>query len=330
MAERNTNKDRYSPLGLFYIFKKRGKKMKRFFATVLAMVLMLTTFSLTAAAAGTDETAEVYVTICDKNGQLVLVQEKIIVTDVDEDNALTINDALYNAHEAKYEGGAAAGYGSYYNPYLGLAMNKLWGVVNGERYGYYVNNALAWNLADTVKDGDYINAFVYTDLTNCSDIYCYFDVNTVSVSQGDEVTLTLSMIGFDVNNNYNLITPPVAGAAITVNGRTTEYKTDSEGKATVKLNEAGTYVISAVSETQLLVPPVCVASVEATTEITSEAAASDTETAAIAAVETMGASGSASPETGDSLNAAFFAILMMISFTGIVVFTVKGRRSYEK
>ena len=44
----------------------------------------------------------VFVTICDKDGKIALAQEKINVTDADGDGTLTITDALFCAHEAKY------------------------------------------------------------------------------------------------------------------------------------------------------------------------------------------------------------------------------------
>lgn len=310
--------------------------MKRIFATVLTLIMVIT-FSLTAFAEGTTEIAEVYVTISDGNGKIVLAQEKIIVNDTDADGALTINDALFNAHEAKYEGGAAAGYSATYGAY-GLSMNKLWGVVNGGSYGYYINNASAWSLTDVVKSGDYINAYAFTDLTAWSDTYSYFDVNTVVAKQDDEVSLTLLAAGFD--ENFNPVTLPVSDATITVNGTATEYKTDEEGKVTVKLTEAGTCVISAVSETQNLVPPVCVATVviaettaisETTGSVSEPTTAVATEVVTTAVPETtMAQTDESYPETGDNTNAVFIVMLMMVSFAGIIVLSVKGRKSYEK
>ena len=223
----------------------------------IALVLMLAVaaFSCSLAASATAETAEVYVTIA--NGEVVLAQEAVAVTDIDADGALTINDALYCAHEAKFEGGAAAGYGSAMSDW-GLSLTKLWGVENGGSYGYYVNNTSAMGLADPVNNGDYINAFVYSDLTTWSDTYCYFDVNTVSANAGEAVTLKLLAAGYDAN--WNPVETPVAGASITINGVDTGVVTDDAGQAVVTLNESG--VISAVSSSQVLVPPVCVAAVE--------------------------------------------------------------------
>lgn len=230
--------------------------MKKLSALALTLIMLATmVFSVFATTA---DVVEVYVTIADANGMLALAQEKISVTDIDNDDVLTINDALYCAHEAKYKGGAKAGYASSNSDY-GLSLVKLWGESNSSGFGYYVNNASAWSLGDIVKNGDFVNAFVYTDLTTWSDTYCYFDVNTVQVKTGDEINLALSASGYD--ENYNPITLPVADATITVNGVATNYVTDAQGKVTVKINKAGTCVISATSSTQILVPPVCVADV---------------------------------------------------------------------
>ena len=199
--------------------------------------------------------ATVLVTIADENGKLALTMEAVTVTDIDADGVLTINDALYCAHEDYYEGGAAAGYASAMSEY-GLSLAKLWGAENGASYGYYVNDVAAWGLSDPIAEGDRINAFVYTDLTAWSDTYCYFDVAEADAKAGDTITLTLSSAGYDAD--WNPITLPVAGATITVNGEKTDAVTDENGKATVTLSGEGTLIISAVSDTQTLVPPVCV------------------------------------------------------------------------
>ncbi len=239
--------------------------MKKFLSLAAAL-LLLGTCSVPALAA---DTAEVYVTIADANGALVLAQEAISVTDVDNDGVLTINDALYAAHEENYAGGAAAGYGSGMTDY-GLSMNKLWGTENGGGYGYYVNNASAWSLADPVTDGDYINAFVYTDLTAWSDTYCFFDVQRVEGTVGGAVTLTLSAAGYDAE--YNPITVPVENAVITINGEATAYTTDANGSVTIPLDKSGTLLVSATSDSQNLVPPVCtVTAASATAPQTSDA-----------------------------------------------------------
>lgn len=218
--------------------------MKKIFALMLAVLMLL---SLTPALAE-ETTPVVYVTIA--NGEVVLPWQAVELTDADEDGALTIADALYLAHEAAFEGGAEAGFACENTEY-GLSLTKLWGVDNGGAFGYYVNDAMAMSLADPVADGDYISAYVYTDAATYSDAYCFFDLKTAS--EGD-VTLTLSGVSFD--KDFTLLTNPIAGATITVNGEKTDVVTDENGQATVTV-KAGD-VISAVSDTATLVPPCCV------------------------------------------------------------------------
>ncbi|MBR3290154.1 MAG: hypothetical protein IKI63_05210 [Clostridia bacterium] len=242
---------------------KHLNTIKRIGATLLGLTLLMSLFAISAAA---ELSATVLVTIADENGALALASEPVIVNDTDADGVLTIHDALYCAHEAYYEGGAAAGYASVQSEY-GLSLTKLWGAENGGSYGYYVNDASAMSLSDPIADGDRVNAFVYTDLTAWSDTYCYFDVTELSGEVGD-VTLTLSAASFD--ENWAPIVVPVVGATLTINGEKTDAVTDENGCATITLPGTGAVVISAVSDTQTLVPPVCVTRMEAVEEISEE------------------------------------------------------------
>lgn len=244
--------------------------MKKLIASVSAIALTFST-AFTAFAA---DSADVYVTISDGTGALALAQEKITVTDVDADGALTINDALYIAHEEHCKGGAETGYASGETEY-GLSLNKLWGVENGGSYGYYVNNASAMSLSDPVAEGDYINVYAYSDLTAWSDTYCWFDIDSAELTAGGEIALTLSYAGYDAD--WNPVTAFVNGAVITINGEKTDITTDSQGKAEIKFDEAGEYIISAVSDTQTLVPPVCKVTVTAA-EASSDSATTAPET----------------------------------------------------
>lgn len=226
-----------------------------------------------------------------------MAQEEVTVADVDKDGVLSISDALYAAHEAKFTGGAAAGYAASVTEY-GLSLDKLWGVANGGSYGYYLNNVSAWSLADAVKDGDYVNAFVYTDLSSFSDTYCYFDVNTVTAEAGKEITLTLYAAGYDTN--YNPVRLAVEGAEITLNGQKTGVKTDGNGKAVITVPAEGSYIISAVSSVQTLVAPVLKATI-------TPATVTDT---------VLSPEGNTKPKTADSGNvtvAALFAVMSLCS-----------------
>ncbi len=295
--------------------------MKKVLWVAMVMLFLLCALSISAFAEEADsEPVTVYVTISDETGTLVLSQEAISVTDADEDGILSINDALYAAHEATYEGGASEGYASSEGQY-GLSMDKLWGISNGGSYGYYVNNASALNLVDPVKDGDYLNAFIYTDLTSWSDTYCYFDVNTALADENGEVTLTLSAQGYD--ESYNPIVIPVEGAVMTIDGEATEYVTDAEGKAKIALGESGTHIISAASETQTLVPPVCKVTF-AESEQSPVQTESDGESDTFAPIDTASDADGEEPEEN---NTAFTVVIVAtVLVLAILVFCVIKRR----
>lgn len=311
--------------------------MKKILVVTMILFMLLSTVSITAFAQTSDQIS-VYVTISDKDGKLVLTQEKITVTDVDNDDILTINDALYNAHEAKYEGGAKAGYESAYSAY-GLSLNKLWGIANGSSYGYYVNNKSALSLADIIKEGDYINAFIYTDLTTWSDTYCYFDVNTATVEAGEELNLTLLASGYD--SEYNPIEIPVENAVITVNGEKTSIKTNAQGNATIKIDDGGEYIISATSDTQVLVPPVVIMTVlgDEITSATEAAIATEistvTEATSVVATSpatenTTSSSEKTSPKTGVNPDSFIYVIFSITLLGAVFALTVSCKKNYEK
>ena len=234
--------------------------MKKTLAVLLAVLLCLSM----AACGAENETAAVtpvvtvYVTIADA-GVLEAAQTAVEVPDGDGDGTCSIDEALRAAHDALYAGGAEAGYASAETEY-GLSLTRLWGVENGGSYGYYVNDAAAMSLSDPLREDDRVVAYSYADLSAWSDMYSFFDVTRAEVAAGEELTLTLSGAGYD--EAWNPITVGVEGAALTVNGAATEWTTGADGAVTFTLGEAGEYVVSAVSESELLVPPVCVVTVK--------------------------------------------------------------------
>ncbi|MDO4863077.1 MAG: hypothetical protein Q4A05_02805, partial [Ruminococcus sp.] len=249
--------------------------MKKFIAAAAAAFITCSAMSITAFAE--EASADVFVTVADGEGKLAVAQEAVTVTDIDKDGKLTINDALVITHDKFYEGGSEAGYASSEGQY-GLGLDKLWGTENGGSYGYYVNNAAAMGLADEVKSGDYINAFVYPDPSAwATTYYGWFDKNTAEADEGGEIEVTLMRASFD--ENYQMVPVAVEGAAITVNGSATEVKTDAEGKAKIKLDNAGKNIISAASpEGMTLISPVLVADVKAAETTTTTEAATTTTT----------------------------------------------------
>lgn len=216
--------------------------MKKILCIAMASLLLLC-----ACAAG----ESVYVSISNGEGELVMAREAVELSDADGDGALTINDALLIAHDQSFEGGSAEGYLAEDLGY-GLSLSKLWGEENGGSYGYYIDNAAAVSLADPVADGSHVKAFVYSDLEAWSDVYCYFDKESVSAG---EVELTLTALTYDAD--WNLVPAAVEGAVITVDGADSGVVTDANGVATLTLEE-GAAVVSAYSDSMTLVPPVCV------------------------------------------------------------------------
>ena len=96
------------------------------------------------------------------------------------------------------------------------------------------------------------------------------------------MALTLSYAGYDAD--WNPVTLFASGAVITINGEKTSFTTDSQGKVEIKFDEAGEYVISAVSDTQTLVPPVCKVTVTASSDSTTTAPATGNSTSGLVAV----------------------------------------------
>lgn len=226
--------------------------MKKFLVSLLTLAMLLTCTAFAEDAAST-----VYVSISDDTGALVLAYQPVAVTDADADGALTIHDVLTCAHAACHPDGVAAYLAE--DTEWGKSLYVLWGVDNGGSYGYMLNDVSSMSLLDTVKDGDHVKAYAYTDLTAWSDLYCYFAAPAVEAARGAELPLTLCAAGYDAN--WAPVVLPVSGAVITVNGEKTDVVTDENGNAVLTLAEAGTYTISAASDTQTLVPPVCIVTI---------------------------------------------------------------------
>ena len=62
--------------------------MKKTLSIILALVMLLSLGAITASAA---DSADIWVTIADKDGNLAVAAEKVTVTDTDSDGALTIS-----------------------------------------------------------------------------------------------------------------------------------------------------------------------------------------------------------------------------------------------
>lgn len=287
--------------------------MKKLVAILFSVLVLMGSLTLPALAQEA-LSAQVTVTIADK-GDMVVAAKTLTVTDIDADGALTVHDALYAAHEACYDGGAAAGYATAMSEW-GHSITLLWGDDSGN-FGYYVNNASAWSLADPIQDGDRLAAFVYSDGVGYSDVYCWFDSAELAVQADTQLALVLTGAGYDAD--WQPITMPIADATITVDGEATQVKTDAQGKAVLTLSDNGKHIISAVSQQQTLVPPICVVTVSgaqtsdaATSSVSSTPAREDGVSSVDSAADSSSKPAVTVPKTGDATllypAAAIFAI----------------------
>lgn len=240
----------------------------------------------------------IYISIADKGSAKVL-QQYITVTDVNKNGVFDVDDALYAAHEAFYQGGAEAGYASASTKW-GLGITSLWGDDSGN-YGYWLNHASCWSLEDAVGEGDHLVAFVYADGTTWSDAYTRFEKYDYAVSTEKELTLKLEKAGYD--DDWNTVFSACAGASIRVydsegkilaGGYTVRY--NSDGSYGITITEEGEYYVVATGSDPLLVPAVCTVSVKKDADV---------------------------PPTGDSFLPV--AAVLLVSLTGLCVLSLRKK-----
>lgn len=250
---------------------------KRLLSLLLALTMALSLATTGAWAAGQDS-IRVTVTIANQGAIAVgkndtlMAQVPVTVTDRNGDGKFTYDEAMVAAHEAYYVEGKD---GFELNASSGW-VTKLWGETGSS--SYYQNNASFSELvnAQPIENGDDLSAFVYSD-PKCSDKYGFFDQSTVSVKTGEKLALNLQGTGYD--ENWSLITAPVNNAElITIDKEGAFHElnvtTDANGNATLSFGQAGTYVVSAYGNDDILVPPVCTVTVTDTTpskDLTKEA-----------------------------------------------------------
>lgn len=199
----------------------------------------------------------------DKNGQFTALSAVAL----SGKESYNIDDAFKAFHEIYFEEGTE-GYGSDEGKY-GLYVTKLW----GEEYascGYQVNRAseAVYGLSHKLKDGDVIDAVIYENDFDNLESYTAFDKYEATVFVGDTAEFCLNVGQYDENFNLELV-PYKEGSTITIDGVDTNVKTDKNGKAKLKFETVGKYVISAKKtktvdekEATAITSPVCVVTVK--------------------------------------------------------------------
>ena len=234
---------------------RSGRKQAFAYAAAAFLALLMPALSVFPALAEeetSEEAAHVYISIVDAGGQPVMACREVLLRDADGDGLLTVHDALAEAHEMLFDGGAEAGYADLQTE-DGRIPTMLWGDADGS-IGIYVNHAPVGDLLTPMQDGDLLYGAVCESTEDA--LYCHFDVPNASVRAGKPLTLTLTETGTDGE-------APVSDAVIRIDGKDTAFRTDGEGNVTLQFDGSGSCVVSAWKDGVELYSPVCVVSVGA-------------------------------------------------------------------
>ena len=193
-------------------------------------------------------------------GQVVMAQKSVSVTDNNRDGTLDVFEALYAAHEASFEGGAAAGFATTEGSY-GTTITKLWGV---DGIPMYAINHDAGGYGTTVAADDLVYAYNLKDAANYSDSYSKFDKDTYEVEATTGLSVELSRFFSDPDNEWAMTQQAFAGATLAVLGTDLSavdasrysFKDNGGGSYTVTFDEAGEYFLTANCDNPILVPAV--------------------------------------------------------------------------
>ncbi len=241
-------------------------KVKRVLSLVLSLVIIMG-LAATPIFAENTNTITAYLNVT-KYGEFVKDKSNNpmaqVAVKLSGKESYTLDDVFKVMHDTYYDGKSEGGYASS-NGDFGLYITKFWGNESGN-YGYQVNGGTETvsGLGHTVEVGDYIDACIYKNLYPDTEGYAKFDVSKAEIHTNEELELFVSYVsGYD--DNWNSVFSPCDSAIVTINGEETEFITDENGKAVIKFEKEGRYVISALKRKVIngeIVPaitaPVCV------------------------------------------------------------------------
>lgn len=231
-------------------------RFKQRFCLLLAVLLCIGTIVPAAAteSATAPLTATVTLTVSNQgtlaaaNDGSVMLNKSVTVTDLNNDNKLTVDEALVAAHQAYNR---ADGYVAAESSYGGKSVTKLWGTDTANTL-FFINHVGLSTTVDgaEIANGNALVASVNADDTYYSDWYTFFDTTAKTVSVGEEFTLTLqghlgmAYLPADMVD----VAIPNAQIGTWTNGTVTQIadkKTDASGKVTLSFAEPGTYYLTA-------------------------------------------------------------------------------------
>ena len=187
---------------------------------------------------------KVYVTISSGEGQLLVVNEAVTVTDTDNDGVLTFHDALVVLHEK--HGKVYSAVESTYD----LFVQTLWSIETGGSAMFFSNDATipCSVSAYEVESGYRLHAAILQDALYWSDWYSSFDKRYVSVDAGEEFTLSLT--GYSAFMSMDGGAGAIAIPSANIGVYEDEFvdlgvDTDSDGKVSLSFDTAGSYIVTA-------------------------------------------------------------------------------------
>ncbi len=218
--------------------------MKRKILSLLLAICIMVGM-VPAFAEGTAEEITVYVSMSrytelvnDKNGDKMAYRE----VDLSGKESYNLDDVFLAMHEFYYDGGSD-GYASSVSEW-GFGIDKLWGDTS-YYFGYQLNGESASGLGDIVQDGNYIDAYIYKNTNQNIESYATFDKKKTEAVSGETFELTLSYVSGYEEGTWKNIFSSCADATIVINGRETEFVTDSDGRVEIAVNESGEVIITA-------------------------------------------------------------------------------------
>ena len=215
--------------------------------------------NLSAPGHGTGPDVTVYVTVTDKGNYVKsdLTGEYLIAVPVTVPGGSTVDDVLQKFH-AENSASGALGYSSYTMDMWGTKMYSI-----GNWFGKPINSmdgsdysVTAWlnrdamsTLAQTVKDGDIIDAVIYGVKSSMEWSYSYwglsyFDFPQVTAGVNDEIVLKAYHSTMDATT-FMWNTYQSADMTVFVNGEKRTEKVGSDGTLKLSFDKAGTYYVLA-------------------------------------------------------------------------------------
>ena len=232
--------------------------MKKVLSLFLIVLLMAAVLAPAAMAAG-DIT--VYVTVID-NGETAVGQvsgEPMVAVPVTLPKGSTVSDALSALHEKECTGGAA-GYKAASmemwgtkTSYIGTWFGRPLDFSDGSKtVAAWRNHSMSTTIDSVLRDGDVVDACVYTIVSNQNYSYAYYglawmDYHTVEAGVGESFTVGVWRSAMDPMT-FQYIQEAYTGTPVLVNGVPSNFRVQADGSLTLSFDAPGDYYVSVGGE----------------------------------------------------------------------------------